>query len=40
MTHVIPKGTWHKATNKGKHPAHILEVQYGDTCVEEDIERR
>jgi cytidyltransferase-like protein len=40
MTHLIPKGTWHKATNKGNTPTHILEVQYGTECVEEDIERR
>lgn len=37
---VIPAGTWHKATNVGKSPCHVLEVQYGESCVEEDIERR
>ena len=34
-------GTWHKASNpSNKEHAHILEVQYGEACVEEDIERR
>lgn len=39
-TFVIPQGAWHKTTNIGKTKAHILEVQYGEKCVEEDIERR
>ena len=36
----IGQGTWHKASNKTDNPCHILEVQYGEECVEEDIERR
>ena len=37
----IRVGTWHKASNPSNEGhAHILEVQYGDECVEEDIERR
>ena len=36
----IGHGTWHKASNKTDTACHILEVQYGETCVEEDIERR
>ncbi len=39
-SYVIPKGVWHLASNKTDSPAHILEVQYGTECVEEDIERR
>ena len=39
-TYVIPQGVWHKTTNIGTTNAHILEVQYGQECVEEDIERR
>ena len=39
-TCVIDKMEWHKATNVGDGPAHVLEVQYGTRCVEEDIERR
>ena len=39
-TCVIPKGQWHQASNTFDEPCHILEVQYGEICVEEDIERR
>lgn len=31
---------WHKASNPGTENTHILEVQRGEECVEEDIERR
>ena len=31
---------WHKPSNPGKQNAHILEIQWGSECVEEDIERR
>ena len=31
---------WHKASNPGTENAHILEIQRGTECVEEDIERR
>ena len=40
MSYIIPAGTWHQAQNKTGKPAHILEVQYGTECNEEDIERR
>jgi cytidyltransferase-like protein len=36
----IGKEVWHKASNPGTENAHILEIQWGDECVEEDIERR
>ena len=37
----IAVGTWHQASNPSDHEhAHILEVQYGQQCIEEDIERR
>ena len=39
-THVIHKRDWHKAYNPYEKPCHILEVQYGNKCIEEDIERR
>ena len=39
-TYTIPSDCWHKTTNIGKKPAHILEVQYGDKCEEEDIQRK
>ena len=40
MSYIIPAGTWHLAQNKTNQRAHILEVQYGTECNEEDIERR
>ena len=40
MSYIIPAGTWHLAQNKTDQRAHILEVQYGTECNEEDIERR
>lgn len=36
----IDQGTWHRGSNPNDTPCHILEVQYGEQCVEEDIERR
>lgn len=39
-TYVIGRGVWHQIQNNSNEPCHILEVQYGDQCVEEDIERR
>src|SRR6056300_721411 len=36
----IDKEVWHKASNPGDENAHILEIQWGTECVEEDIERR
>jgi D-beta-D-heptose 7-phosphate kinase/D-beta-D-heptose 1-phosphate adenosyltransferase len=31
---------WHQGYNPFDEPCHILEVQHGELCVEEDIERR
>ena len=39
-TYVIGPDVWHKTTNTGDTPAHIIEIQYGEKCVEDDIERR
>lgn len=36
----IDAGVWHKASNPNGENAHILEIQRGEACVEEDIERR
>jgi len=36
----IPVGEWHQLTNPYEIPCHIVEIQYGDACVEEDIERQ
>lgn len=37
---VINPGVWHQASNISDSECHVLEVQYGDQCVEHDIERR
>ena len=37
---MINKGDWHKLENKGDKDLHIVEIQYGTACVEEDIERK
>jgi cytidyltransferase-like protein len=37
--HVV-KQEWHQLTNPYEHPLKIVEIQYGDQCIEEDIERR
>ena len=31
---------WHQLCNETDQPLKIVEIQYGDNCVEEDIERR
>ncbi len=36
----IKKEMWHQGQNKLNAYCHILEIQHGDECVEEDIERR
>ncbi|MAV94590.1 MAG: hypothetical protein CMA31_02750 [Euryarchaeota archaeon] len=36
----IHQRQWHQGCNETKEPCHILEVQYGDQCIEEDIERK
>ena len=36
----IHEKQWHQACNNTNEPCHILEVQYGKRCVEDDIERR
>ena len=38
--YVIDKEVWHQAKNLTSQLCHILEVQYGDQCIEEDIERK
>ena len=36
----VAKQEWHQLTNPYNHPLKIVEIQYGEQCVEEDIERR
>ena len=38
--HWVPEGEWHKLSNPFKHPCKIVEIQYGESCTEEDIERQ
>ena len=35
----IDKNVWHQCQNNFDEPCYILEVQYGEKCIEEDIER-
>tara|TARA_A200000113_G_C8747253_1_gene316699 strand:- start:9 stop:779 length:771 start_codon:yes stop_codon:yes gene_type:complete len=35
----VPVGEWHQITNPFEEKCHIIEIQYGESCVEEDIER-
>lgn len=35
----IPVGMWHQLENTTSDPLRIVEIQYGENCVEEDIER-
>lgn len=39
-TMCIPVGEWHQLSNPFNKPCRIVEIQYGERCVEEDIERR
>ena len=36
----IPQGMWHQLANETDKPVKIVEIQYGENCVEEDIERK
>jgi cytidyltransferase-like protein len=36
----IPVGTWHRLYNITDKPCKIVEIQYGEICSEEDIERK
>ena len=38
-SYVIGQNVWHRGFNHFLEPCHILEVQHGETCVENDIER-
>ena len=37
--YLVPLGEWHQITNPFKKTCHIIEIQYGEACVEDDIER-
>jgi len=36
----IPADSWHQLANETDLPLKIIEIQYGENCVEADIERR
>jgi mannose-6-phosphate isomerase-like protein (cupin superfamily) len=36
----INVGEWHQLTNPSAVPCRIVEIQYGEQCIEEDIERK
>ena len=35
----VPLGQWHQITNPFKEVCHLIEIQYGEECIEDDIER-
>jgi cytidyltransferase-like protein len=37
--YLVPLGEWHQITNPFEETCHLIEIQYGEKCVEEDIER-
>jgi cytidyltransferase-like protein len=37
--YLVPVGEWHQITNPFNEKCHIIEIQYGEECVEDDIER-
>jgi D-beta-D-heptose 7-phosphate kinase/D-beta-D-heptose 1-phosphate adenosyltransferase len=36
----IPRTSWHQLVNEGTVPLKLIEIQYGISCEEEDIERK
>lgn len=40
QNYFIPCNEWHKLSNPFEKPCRIVEIQYGEDCIEEDIERR
>jgi len=35
----ISRQEWHQLCNEGNEPLKVIEIQYGENCIEEDIER-
>jgi cytidyltransferase-like protein len=40
MQTYIGKDEWHQLVNKNDTPLKVIEIQFGEQCVEEDIERK
>tara|TARA_B100000575_G_scaffold15995_1_gene11276 strand:- start:1618 stop:2394 length:777 start_codon:yes stop_codon:yes gene_type:complete len=36
---LVPLGQWHQITNPFEETCHLIEIQYGEECIEDDIER-
>ena len=36
----INRNEWHQLVNKTDNPLKVIEIQFGEQCVEEDIERK
>jgi cytidyltransferase-like protein len=36
----VPLGEWHQLSNPYNEACRIIEIQYGEACIEEDIERK
>jgi cytidyltransferase-like protein len=36
---IVPLGKWHQIINTSESQTHIIEIQYGEECKEDDIER-
>ena len=37
--YLVPLGEWHQITNPFEEVCHLIEIQYGEACIEDDIER-
>ena len=37
--YLVPLGEWHQITNPFTETCHLIEIQYGEACIEDDIER-
>ena len=37
--YLVPIGHWHQINNPSNEKTHIIEIQYGEDCIESDIER-
>lgn len=37
--YLVPVGDWHQITNPFNETCKLIEIQYGEECIEEDIER-
>ncbi|MDB4059979.1 hypothetical protein N9521_03560 [Gammaproteobacteria bacterium] len=37
--YLVPLGEWHKITNPFEEVCHLIEILYGEACIEDDIER-